>query len=61
MIEAIVHGIINVLNPAMIPWVLFAVFIGLGVGILPGLGGAATMPFYCLSFMGWILPLRSPS
>jgi len=42
MIEALWHGIANVLNFAMIPWVLFAVFIGLGVGILPGLGGAAT-------------------
>ena len=43
MIEAIVQGIVNVLKPTMIPWVLFAVFIGLVVGILPGLGGAATI------------------
>ncbi len=42
MLEALIHGLTNVLNPAIIPWVLFAVFIGLAVGILPGLGGAAT-------------------
>src|SRR4030067_2797125 len=43
MIEAIGHGIVNVLNPGMLPWIFFAVFVGLVVGILPGLGGAATL------------------
>jgi putative tricarboxylic transport membrane protein len=43
MIDAIAQGIVNVLYPRMIPWVLFAVAMGLVVGILPGLGGAATI------------------
>ncbi|MFB3884273.1 MAG: tripartite tricarboxylate transporter permease [Thermodesulfobacteriota bacterium] len=43
MIEAIVYGIGYVLNPGMLPWIFFAVVIGLVVGVLPGLGGAATL------------------
>ncbi len=43
MVEAIVHGITYVFNPSMLPWVFLAVIIGLVVGILPGLGGAATL------------------
>jgi TctA family transporter len=43
MIEAIWQGIVNVLNPGMLPWVFFGVMVGLIVGILPGLGIAATL------------------
>ena len=43
MFEAMALGIMNILNPAMLPWVLIAVIVGLVVGILPGLGGVATL------------------
>lgn len=62
MIEAIGQGIVNVLNPGMMPWIFFGVVIGLIVGILPGLGGVATLaillpvvygldPTFALSFL----------
>jgi len=43
MVEAIGQGVANVLNPSMIPWVFLGVVVGLCVGILPGLGIAATL------------------
>ena len=43
MIEAILQGFANVFNPGMLLWVFFGVLIGLIVGILPGLGGTATL------------------
>ncbi|MDI6755792.1 MAG: tripartite tricarboxylate transporter permease [Thermodesulfobacteriota bacterium] len=62
MIEAIGHGIVNVLNPGMLPWIFLGVMIGLIVGILPGLGGTAALaillpviygldPTFALSFL----------
>jgi len=43
MLGAIWQGIANVLNPGMLPWVFLGVIVGLTVGILPGLGIAATL------------------
>jgi len=43
MAEAVWQGVANVLNPSMIPWVFLGVVVGLAVGILPGLGIAATL------------------
>ncbi|OGP62852.1 MAG: hypothetical protein A2170_07225 [Deltaproteobacteria bacterium RBG_13_53_10] len=43
MLEAIWQGIANVLNPSMLPWIFLGVLVGLTVGILPGLGIAATL------------------
>jgi TctA family transporter len=43
MLEALFQGIVNVLNPGMLPWVFLGVVVGLIVGILPGLGIAATL------------------
>src|SRR4030042_6337294 len=43
MIEAVAHGIAYVLSANMLPWIFCGVGIGLVVGILPGLGGAATL------------------
>jgi putative tricarboxylic transport membrane protein len=43
MLEALWHGVTNVLNPGMMPWVFLGVIVGLVVGILPGLGIAATL------------------
>ncbi len=43
MLEAVAHGIAYVLNLHMLPWIFLGVIIGLVVGILPGLGGAATL------------------
>jgi putative tricarboxylic transport membrane protein len=43
MLEALFQGIVNVLNPGMLPWVFLGVIVGLIVGILPGLGIAATL------------------
>ena len=43
MLEAIGQAIITVFTPGILMWAFFGVIIGLVVGILPGLGGAATL------------------
>jgi putative tricarboxylic transport membrane protein len=43
MLDAIGQGIITVFTPGTLLWAFLGVIIGLVVGILPGLGGAATL------------------
>ncbi len=43
MLEAMVDGLVRVLQPTPFFYMLFGIFIGFLVGILPGIGGATTL------------------
>ncbi|MDR7598948.1 MAG: tripartite tricarboxylate transporter permease, partial [Armatimonadota bacterium] len=43
MVEALLDGLLRVLQPNALVYMLFGVFIGFWVGILPGLGGTVTL------------------
>jgi len=43
VLEAILQGMSNVVSPTFFLWIFLGTIIGLSVGILPGLGGAATL------------------
>lgn len=43
MVEALLEGLVRVLQPHTLVYMLFGVFIGFWVGILPGLGGTVTL------------------
>lgn len=43
MVEAVLDGLLRVLQPNALVYMLFGVFIGFWVGILPGLGGTVTL------------------
>lgn len=43
MLEAVIQGIVNVFSPSILFWIFVGVIVGSVVGILPGLGGVATL------------------